>query len=81
MNSDTFDEIISILAKCERVDLIAELKEHRRKIVDEDWKPTAKEIRESKKKEIYSDSSGSAEEESLTYSVDQNGFYYLTDSD
>ena len=76
-----FEEIISTLAKCGRADLIAELKEYKSKIVDADWKPTAKEIRESKKHESYSDSSGSAEEESLTYSVDQNGFYHLTDSE
>jgi len=81
MDSNTFEEIISTLAKCGRADLIAELKEYQTKLVDSNWKPTAKEIREAKKKEPYSDSSGSAEEESLTYSVDQNGFYHLTDSD
>ena len=81
MDSITFEEIISTLAKCGRADLIAELKEHKSNLLDPNWKPTAKDIRESKKKEPYSDSGGSAEEESLTYSIDQNGFYHLTDSD
>lgn len=81
MDSNTFEEIISTLAKCGRADLIAELKEHKSNLLDPNWKPTAKDIREIKKEEPYSDSGGSAEEESLTYSIDQNGFYHLTDSD
>lgn len=80
MDQQCFDEIISLLNDAKRKDLIKELLPFQKKIVDEDYKPTKIEIRESKK-EYYSDSEGSAEEETLTYSVDQSGFYKLELSD
>ena len=81
MDKKCFDEIVSILNDAEREDLVEELLPFKNKIVDEDYKPTKIEIRQSKKKEKYSDSEGSAEEESLSYSVDQSGFYQLEFSD
>ena len=81
MDKKCFDEIVSILNDAEREDLVEELLPCKNKIVDEDYKPTKIEIKQSKKKEKYSDSEGSAEEETLTYSVDQSGFYQLEFSD
>ena len=81
MDKKCFDDIISILNDADRGDLVEELLPFKKKIVDEDYKPTKIEIRQSKKKEKYSDSEGSAEEESLSYSVDQSGFYQLEFSD
>jgi len=81
MDKKCFDEIVSILNNAEREDLVEELLPFKKKIVDEDYKPTKIEIKQSKKKEKYSDSEGSAEEETLTYSVDQSGFYQLEFSD
>ena len=81
MDKKCFDEIVSILNDAEREDLVEELLPFKNKIVDEDYKPTKLEIKRSQKKEKYSDSEGSAEEETLTYSVDQSGFYQLEFSD
>ena len=84
MDKKCFDEIVIILNKEKREDLVAMLSEFVAvddKVVDQDYKPTKLEVKRSKKKEYYSDSEGSAEEETLTYSVDQSGFYQLEFSD
>jgi len=70
MDQSTLEEIISILAKCGRPDLIAECKEHIK--VDEDYKPTFT------RRDSLSDSEGSAEEESdYEVEIDEEGFYSL----
>jgi len=71
MDQSTFDEIISILAKNGRPDLISECVEHIK--IDNDYKPPT-----FIKREKYSDDEGSAEEES-DYSVeeDEDGFQSL----
>ena len=84
MDKKCFDEIVIILNKEKREDLVAMLSEFVAvddKVVDQDYKQTKLEVKRSKKKEYYSDSEGSAEEETLTYSVDQSGFYQLEFSD
>ena len=76
MDSSTFDEIISTLAKCGRPDLIQELRALEFKIVDKDYDP-AKDKRKYKK-EPYSDSEGSdCDDEDLDYNVDEDGFHSL----
>jgi len=71
MDQLTFDEIVSILAKNGRPDLIAECKEHIK--IDNDYEPPS-----YMKKDKYSDNEGSAEEES-DYEVqeDEDGFQSL----
>jgi hypothetical protein len=71
MDQLTFDEIVSILAKNGRPDLIAECKEHIK--IDNDYEPPR-----FMKKDKYSDDEGSAEEES-DYEVqeDEDGFCSL----
>tara|TARA_B100000424_G_scaffold256840_1_gene237183 strand:- start:417 stop:635 length:219 start_codon:yes stop_codon:yes gene_type:complete len=71
MDPITFEEIKSTLAKCGRPDLIQELKEHVK--IDEDYNPP-----NFIKKDKYSDTEGSAEEEE-EYEVheDSNGFQSL----
>jgi len=71
MDQSTFDEIISILAKNGRPDLISECVEHIK--IDEDYEPPR-----FMKKEKYEIDEGSAEEES-DYSVeeDEDGFQSL----
>tara|TARA_S200002703_G_C3750426_1_gene230872 strand:+ start:719 stop:937 length:219 start_codon:yes stop_codon:yes gene_type:complete len=71
MDQSTFEEIISILAKNGRPDLIAECHDHIK--IDEDYEPPS-----YMKKDKYSDDEGSAEEES-DYSVeeDEDGFQSL----
>lgn len=75
MDQITFDEIISTLAKCGRPDLILELREFEKKIVDEDYDPSKERF---KKKERLSESEGSAEEEDLRFVVDEYGFHSLS---
>ena len=76
MDSSTFDEIISTLAKCGRPDLIHELRELEFKIVDNDYDP-AKD-KGKYKKEPYSDSEGSdCEDEDLDFTIDEDGFHSL----
>jgi len=71
MDKICFEEIKSTLAKCGRPDLIQELKEHVN--IDEDYKPPT-----YIKKDKYSDSEGSAEEEEeYEVQVDSNGFQSL----
>ena len=71
MDQLPFDEIVSILAKNGRPDLIAECKEHIK--IDNDYEPPS-----YLKKDKYSDNEGSAEEES-DYEVqeDEDGFQSL----
>ena len=71
MDQVTLDEIISILAKNGRPDLIAECKEHIK--IDNDYEPPS-----FVKKDKYEMDEGSAEEES-DYSVeeDEDGFQSL----
>lgn len=71
MDQSTFDEIISILAKNGRPDLISECVEHIK--IDEDYEPPR-----FMKREKYEIDEGSAEEES-DYSVeeDEDGFQSL----
>lgn len=69
MDKKTFEEIKSILAKCERPDLIQKLKKHVK--IDEDYTPPKRVRRDS-----LSDSEGSAVDEE--YEVEcANGFYSL----
>jgi len=71
MDRVTFDEIISILAMHERPDLIAEMKELEKKIVDADYVPT------HPRRDSLSDSEGSATEESIEFEIDDDGYYSL----
>jgi hypothetical protein len=71
MDQSTFDEIVSILAKCGRPDLIAECKEHIK--IDDDYKPPIRNRRDS-----LSDSEGSAtSEEEYEVRIDEDGFQSL----
>ena len=71
MEPSYFEEIISILAKNGRPDLIQELKEHVK--IDEDYKPP-----NFIRKEKLSDSEGSATSESdYEVEVDEDGFQSL----
>mgnify|MGYP003635689664 CR=1 FL=1 len=73
MDESSFDEIISILAKNGRPDLIMLLKEIESKVVDGDYKPSKKIL-----KEYLSDSEGSAlSEDDMDYIVDDEGFHSL----
>lgn len=81
MDLSKFEDIVSILKNSNRDDLINELNEIKSKIVDEDYKPTKREIKNFKRKEPYEYDDGSAEEEDLKYSVDDDGFYKLEFSD
>jgi len=71
MDRVTFDEITSILAMHGRPDLIAEMKELERKIVDADYVPTRP------RRDSLSDTEGSATEESLEFEIDDDGYYSL----
>jgi hypothetical protein len=75
MDQISYDEILSCLAKCGRPDLIMELRELEKKIVDPDYDPSKERI---VRKEKYSDEEGSAEEEEIQFSVDDEGFYSLS---
>ena len=71
MDQSTFDEIVSILAKCGRPDLIAECKEHIK--IDDDYKPPIRNRRDS-----LSDDEGSAtSEEEYEVGIDEDGFQSL----
>ena len=74
MDQISFDEILSCLAKCGRPDLIMELRELEKKIVDEDYDPSKERF---VRKEIYSDEEGSAESEEFDFDVDEEGFHSL----
>ena len=70
MDQSTFDEIVSILAKCGRPDLIQECKEHIK--IDDDYKPTFV------RRDSLSDSEGSAtSEEEYEVGIDEDGFHSL----
>tara|TARA_R110000737_G_scaffold250032_2_gene259849 strand:+ start:391 stop:621 length:231 start_codon:yes stop_codon:yes gene_type:complete len=75
MDRITYEEIISTLAKCGRPDLIQEFKEF--VSVDEDYSPSADAKKERLRKEVYSEDEGSADEEDLTFSIDEDGFHQL----
>jgi hypothetical protein len=74
MDQISFDEIISCLAKCGRPDLIAEIREFEKKIVDQDYDPSKERFR---KKEVYSDEECSAESEEVDFDIDDEGFHFL----
>ena len=68
------NKVIKILQQLEESDLITKLRIHFEEILDEDYVPIKKVFR----KEYYSDSEGSAEEEDLTYTTeDEEGFLSL----
>ena len=75
MDQISYEEILSCLAKCGRPDLIMELRELEKKIVDQDYDPSKERF---VRKEKYSDEEGSAEEEDIQFSVDDEGFHYLS---
>lgn len=75
MDPQYFEEVISILARNGRPDLIEALKEHTD--IDEDYVP---EKRKMWKRDIYSESEGSAEEEDLEVEIDDEGFFSLKDN-
>lgn len=75
MDPQYFEEVISILARNGRPDLIEALKEHIE--IDEDYVPQK---RKMWKRDKYSDSEGSAEEEDLEVEVDSEGFFSLKDN-
>jgi hypothetical protein len=74
MDQISFDEIISCLAKCGRPDLIAEIREFEKKIVDQDYDPSKERFR---KKEVYSDEECSAESEEVDFDIDDEGLHFL----
>lgn len=72
LDSDTLEEIISILAKNGRPDLIAELRKSR----DDDYKPPTKKIKEYY--EYYEDYQTDEEKyDHSDVSIDSNGFWSL----
>tara|TARA_R110002049_G_scaffold3929_6_gene28527 strand:- start:1293 stop:1508 length:216 start_codon:yes stop_codon:yes gene_type:complete len=70
MDMITFEEIVSVLARNGRPDLIQEFKEFVK--VDEDYKPPPRNTNDS-----LSDTEGSATDESLEFIVDEDGFHSL----
>lgn len=79
MDEIDFEEIISILAKNGRPDLIESFKTAI--TGDPDWTPDFKDTIQSKKdkKESYEYDSGSAESEDLEVEVDSEGFHSIKD--
>lgn len=74
MDATDVNKIIKILREFNEKDLITKLRIHFEEILDEDYVPPKKII----KKEYYSDSEGSAEEEDFTYTTeDEQGFLSL----
>lgn len=74
MEATDVNKIIKILREFNEKDLITKLRIHFEEILDEDYVPPKKII----KKEYYSDSEGSAEEEDFTYTTeDEQGFLSL----
>ena len=74
INAKDVNNIIKILQENEERDLITKLRIHFEEILDEDYVPPKKIFR----KEYYSDSEGSAEEEEFTYTTeDEEGFLSL----
>jgi len=67
------NKIINILQENEERDLITKLRIHFEEILDEDYVPPKKIFR----KEYYSDSEGSAEEEYTYATEDEEGFLSL----
>lgn len=68
------NKVINILQSLEESTLITKLRIHFEEILDEDYIPRKKVFR----REYYSDSEGSAEEEDLTYTTeDEEGFLSL----
>ena len=67
------NKVLKILQQLEESDLITKLRIHFEEILDEDYVPTKKVFR----KEYYSDSEGSAEEEYTYVTEDEEGFLSL----
>ena len=75
MDKIAYEEITSVLAMFGRPDLISEFQEHVK--IDEDYKPTASEIIQSRKEKL-SESEGSAvSEEEYQVDIDDDGFHSL----
>ena len=70
MDKVSFEEIVSILAKNGRPDLIQEFTEFVK--VDEDYVPPPR-----NRKDSLSDTEGSATDESIEFIVDDSGFHSL----
>ena len=70
MDQTAHDEIVGILARNGRPDLIQEFKEFVK--VDEDYKPPPR-----NRKDSLSDTEGSATDESIEFIVDDSGFHSL----
>ncbi len=79
MDEIDYEEIVSILAKNGRPDLIQSLAAAL--TGDADWTPDFKDTLQEKKdlKESYEYDSGSAEEESLEVNIDSEGFQSIQD--
>ena len=73
INAKDVKKIINILQENEERDLITKLRIHFEEILDEDYVPPKKIFR----KEYYSDSEGSAEEEYTYATEDEEGFLSL----
>jgi uncharacterized protein YqeY len=69
MDLVTYEEIVSVLARNGRPDLIQELKEHIK--IDKDYKPSLVHS------DSLSDTEGSATDESIDFIVDGDGFHCL----
>ena len=67
------NKVIKILQSLEESDLITKIRIHFEEILDEDYVPKKKVFR----KEYYSDSEGSAEEEYTYATEDEEGFLSL----
>jgi len=77
MDISTFEEIVSILAKFGRPDLIDEFNQS--VCIDKTYDPSSDRIRERLRgKEFYSEEEGSASDESNEYTIDEQGFHQLT---
>lgn len=73
MTSQDLGRILDILMEKEESDLITKLRIYFEELFDEDYRPSRR-----IKKEIYSDSEGSAEEEEEYYTTeDEHGFLSL----
>ena len=73
MKKSDVKEILKILKQHDKKDLATKIRIHFEEILDEDYVPP-KTIR----REVYSDSEGSAEEEEFTYATeDEEGFLSL----
>ena len=73
LNKKDVEEILKRIVDDDKLSLKIRL--HFDEILDEDYVPP-----KSLKKERYSESEGSAEEEDLEYEIDEDGFFSLKDT-